>query len=166
MRILEPDEDGVILRLAPSAGRRIFAVATLYLLGALLVWMAVAQPPAPGWAALLVVMALAALVAGERLRRATALSLVLTQEGLGESGGRLLARWDDMVRVERGTFAFKPSNGFLIVLSSPGAPGWAPGLWWRVGRRIGVGGVTSRQAARFMAEQMALELAARDAAAD
>jgi hypothetical protein len=82
----------------------------------------------------------------------------LTVDGLFDTGGRCLARWEDIDRIDKGTFAFKPSNGFLIVLKRPGPRGWAPGLWWQIGRRVGVGGVTPRQSARFMAETMVLRL--------
>ena len=64
--------------------------------------------------------------------------------------------------VDRGLFAFKPSNGFVVVLSQGGWRGWAPGLWWRLGRRLGVGGVTSAAQAKAMAEILSIEIARRD----
>lgn len=158
--LLEPGEDGVILRLEASAGRRGFAILVLYALGALLLWIAFAYPPAPVWAIFLVGMGVLMLGGGEALRRATALGLELTSEGLRDTSGRCLARWDNIEKIERGAFAFKPSNGFLIVLKAPDSRVWAPGLWWRFGRRVGVGGVTPQQASRFMAEQMALQVGA------
>lgn len=156
--ILEPDETGVIMTLEPAHGRRLFAIGALYLLGALILWIALAQPPAPGWAIFLIVMGALSLLGGESLRRATTHRIELTRDGLFDSAGRELALWADMERVERGLFAFKPSNGFLVVRKSPGPRVWAPGLWWRIGRRVGVGGVTSQQPARFMAEQIAMRL--------
>jgi hypothetical protein len=63
--------------------------------------------------------------------------------------------------VERGAFAFKPSNGFLVRLDKPLGRGWAPGLWWRLGRLLGVGGVTSASQSKAMAEILSLELARR-----
>lgn len=157
----EPDENGVILRLEPSAGRRVLALGVLYLLGCLLVWLALARPPAIGWAAFLVAMGALALLAAEALRRATAHSVEMTIEGLRDTAGRTLALWEDIERVERGPFAFKPSNGFVLVLRTAAPRGWAPGLWWRIGRRVGVGGVTPQRMGRFMAEQIAVELALR-----
>ena len=160
--MIEPGDDGVILRLEPSPSRRAFAIGVLYVLGALLLLIAFSQPAAPGWTLFLVVMGALAALGGELLRRATARTLELTVEGLFDSGGRCLARWDDIDRIDRGAFAFKPSNGFLIVLRSPGPRGWAPGLWWQLGRRVGVGGVTPRQAARFMAETISRALSLAD----
>jgi hypothetical protein len=53
----------------------------------------------------------------------------------------------------------KPSNGFTVVMETKQPRAWAPGLWWRVGRRVGVGGVTGASQTKFMAEQIALRLA-------
>jgi hypothetical protein len=61
---------------------------------------------------------------------------------------------DQIRSVERGVFAFKPSNGFTIRLKSKAPAAWQPGLWWRAGRSVGVGGVTSSTPAKFMAEQI------------
>jgi hypothetical protein len=156
--MLEPDDRGVLMELAPSPGRRIFAVLTLYLLGMLLIGIVLADPPAAIWAVLLIGLGAAAIWAGEWLRRATAVSLALTVEGLFDSAGTVLARWDDIEKIERGAFALKPSNGFLLVLKAPGPRRWVPGVWWQIGRRVGVGGVMPMRPTRFMAEQIALKL--------
>jgi hypothetical protein len=64
--------------------------------------------------------------------------------------------------VERGAFALKPSNGFTLVMKHKSPRAWAPGIWWRTGYRVGVGGVTAAGQSRFMAEQIALMIARRD----
>jgi hypothetical protein len=67
-----------------------------------------------------------------------------------------------MVSVARGALAFKPSNGFPVTLRARGPFVWEPGLWWRIGRRVGVGGVTPGTPARFMAERMQERIARRE----
>lgn len=160
--MFEPDADGVLFRLRASSGRRAFGVGALYILGAVLVWLALSRQTAGLWAVPMVGLGAAALWAGERLRRATAAEIVLTADGLRDSDGRVLARMDRIASVERGSFAMKPSNGFLLILTEPAPRAWVPGLWWRAGRHVGVGGVTPMREARFMAERLALMLAARD----
>jgi hypothetical protein len=152
----------VLATLSASAPRRWFAYGSLVLLGGLLVLTGLSGGPAPGWIAFLLVLGLAALWLAERLRRATALTLTLTRTELRDSAGRTLARIADVQRVERGAFAFKPSGGFTLRLAAPMTRSWSPGLWWRAGRRVGVGGVTHSAAGRFMAERIALLLAERD----
>lgn len=151
-------ERSVEMQAAPA--RRVFALAALYLLGGLLIWLALVQPPAPLWLAFLLGLGTVVLVLAEAMRRATLLRLRLTARGLEDSAGTVVAAWDQIARIEQGTFAAKPANGFVIVLHAVAPRGWAPGMWWRLGRRIGVGGVTARRDARAMAEAMAARIAA------
>lgn len=139
--------------LTPSPARRVFATAVLAASGALLVWMAFAGAlAAPVWRIYLCLLGAAAFLVGWRLWRATSVSLHLTEQGLRDSDGRWICRTDEIAGVERGMFAFKPSNGFLLRLKRPAPRGWAPGLWWRFGRRVGVGGATPAAPARVMAD--------------
>ena len=69
-----------------------------------------------------------------------------------------MARLEAVEGVERGAFAFKPSNGFLLRLSAPGPRAWSPGIWWRLDRRVGVGGVLRAGEARAAADLMHLML--------
>jgi hypothetical protein len=147
------------LFLTPSPMRRGSAVALLGLLGALLLRVALgAEEMEGGWMVMLIAMAAAVLWVAWRLWQATGVRLVLTEEYLREEGGRVLCRLDEIEKVERGTFAFKPSNGFLIRLKTPGARVWAPGLWWRFGRRLGVGGVTPAGQGKAMADVIAARI--------
>jgi hypothetical protein len=93
--------------------------------------------------------------------RATGLSVDLTAAGLSDSTGRIIAPLAEIRSIDRGAFAFKPSNGFLVRLKTRQPRAWAPGLWWRFGRSVGVGGVTSRDQAKLMAEFLAAMLAER-----
>lgn len=153
----------VIATLQASLLRRMFAYGTVFVLGALVVMLAFVQPPALGWQLFLLAFGGATLLVAERLRRATLLGLVLTEDELRDTGGQVLARLDNIASVDRGAFAFKPSNGFILRLAEPAPRTWAPGLWWRYGRRVGVGGVTPAGPAKYMAEQIALRIVARRA---
>jgi hypothetical protein len=64
--------------------------------------------------------------------------------------------------VDGGVFAFKPAAGFLIHLKAPSTRVYAPGLWWRAGRRIAVGGVTGRAEGKAVSELINVMLADRD----
>ena len=88
--------------------------------------------------------------------RATGRTIRLTEAGLEQSDGRILVAMDEIAGVERGLFAAKPSNGFLIRLERSYPLAWAPGLWWRWGRRLGVGGMTRAGEAKAIAELLAL----------
>ena len=156
--------DDVIARIRPTPARRALALLMLFGLGGMLIYLALAAPPAHlGWQVFLLAVGAGALVLGERMRRATSKSVELTEEELRVSDGTVLARMEDIVGLDRGLFAFKPSNGFVVLVAEPGPAAWAPGLWWRIGRRIGIGGVTPSAEGKFAAELIAQHLARRDA---
>ncbi len=154
--------DQVMMRVRAAPARRALAVGVLYALGGMLSYAALGQETKMGWALVLLVLALLTLLGGEALRRASALGLQLDDSGLSDSSGDVLARWDDIVAVDRGSFSLRPSNGFTLRLRHSGARAWKPGLWWRLGRRVGVGGVTDARPTRALAEAIALRLEQRN----
>lgn len=146
-----------------SPGRRIFGVVALGGLGLLMLRMALAGAGGSWLDGLVFVLGCIALFVAYLMYRATQLSVVLRRDGLFDSSGTCLAALDDIRSVDRGTFAFKPSNGFLVRIG--GRPGrlWQPGLYWRFGRRIGVGGITRAAEAKQMADVLSIMLAEREA---
>ncbi|MDW4497024.1 hypothetical protein R5H30_03450 [Sulfitobacter sp. D35] len=159
----QPEDTEILARVEAAPARRVIGIGALMLLGAMLIYIAFSQPPTFGWQIFLLVIGGGALWMGERMRRATATALELTQAELRDSAGTTLARVEDMVAVDRGLFAFKPSNGFLLKVSARAPRAWHPGLWWRIGGRIGVGGLAPQRQTRAMAEIIASLIARRRA---
>lgn len=148
-----PDLNDPVAVLKISPARRLFSVGVQGALGMVLVLTA-GQLPEPHPAGVFVLVGLGGLSLwmAYAMYRATGRDLVLTREGVFDSSGETVALMEDIAAVESGFFAFKPSNGFLIRLSTKHPRRWVPGLWWRVGRQAGVGGATNGKAARDMAE--------------
>lgn len=143
----------VLLELRPSLPRLWFAVVVQGALGVLLLWVALAHPPADlVWRVFLFVggglMAWSAVTLAKRADR----RLVLTREALLDSGGGEVCKIDQIRAVRRGVFSFKPARGFALILDAGKPRAWVPGLWWRAGRRVGVGGVTGAAETRLLAE--------------
>lgn len=151
-------DENVIATLQASGPRWLFAYGTIFCLGALVIVAAFFRPPAFGFQIFLIVFGGATLVLAERLRRASLLGLILTETELRDTNGTVLTTLDNIESVDRGTLAFKPSNGFLLRLKTSGPRGWSPGVWWRFSKRIGVGGVTPSGPAKFMAEMIATHI--------
>jgi len=93
------------------------------------------------------------------LRRSTMQEIELTRTEIRTSDGRVLTELDNVIKVEKGAFAFKPSNGFLVRLKTPSGRGWAPGIWWQGGTYLGIGGVVSAGQSKAMAEILAAIIA-------
>lgn len=150
------------LRIAPSPARRVVGVGMLAALGVLLTYLALARPPeALGWRLFQLGAGLLGLWLARRMWRGSAHGLVLTPAGLREAGpeGRWLAPIEAVERVERGVFAFKPSSGFVLRTRRAGPGAWAPGVWWRVGRHVGVGGILRGAETKAAAETLQLIMA-------
>lgn len=152
--------ENLTAEITPSPFRRTVAVSVLLMLGGLLVYLAFSNPPETiYWQLFLLVVGLGAVFLSDKLRRSTALHILFENDVITDSSGRELCKLSEIAEVERGAFAFKPSNGFLIRLHKPKPRVWAPGLWWGFGRKIGVGGVVPASQSKFMAEMIALRLA-------
>ena len=147
------DDNEVLMTVRTAPIRRWIGIGLLFILGMLVLYIALTAPPDTVLLRMfLIVLGLAAIWCGDKMRRATELALELTRTELRDSSGMVLARLDQVVAIDRGAFAFKPSNGFTLKLSSPGPRGWRPGLWWRIGKRVGIGGVVAAAQAKIMAE--------------
>ena len=152
--------DDVLAVITPSPARRGLAMFMIVALGLLLLYLALVNPPAGlFWRVFLVAAGLGAILLADKVRRATTVSLELTADGLRDSSGTVLCRMNEIAAVERGAFAFKPSNGFVLRLKAPVGRAWQPGLWWRFGRKLVVGGVTAASQARLMADVIAMKIA-------
>lgn len=154
--------DPVLATIHASPGRRFLGVGCMGLLAFLLFWVAFATPPSLGWQAFLLLLGGASLWLTMRMYRATGMTLELTETQVRDSSGTVVATLDSIAGVDRGFFAFKPSNGFLMKTKAKGPAAWQPGLWWRLGNRIGIGGMTPGSQAKAMAEIIAIKLAQRD----
>ena len=158
----EDGAEAVVARIMPSPIRRGFALMVLGFLGVLLELLAFLRPPQAFHLQLfLILLGIAALALTARLYRSTGQGLILTETELNDTAGRLVAPVDEIRKVERGMFAFKPSNGFVLRLKKKQPRAWEPGLWWRSGRTIGVGGVISGAEGRAMADAISVLLARR-----
>ncbi|MEM7267843.1 MAG: hypothetical protein AAF401_01175 [Pseudomonadota bacterium] len=84
--------------------------------------------------------------------RTPANSIIFDGEVVRDDAGRILCRLEEIKEIDRGLALFKPSGGFLLILKQEADAAWSPGLWWRYGRRVGVGGATPSKVARAMAD--------------
>ncbi|MES0861688.1 hypothetical protein ABLN87_04960 [Ruegeria sp. SCPT10] len=157
-------QDEVLATIEASAPRRWIGVLMLGTVGVLVLYVALSTPPELVWQVFLIVVGGAALWLAFSVWQATQDRIELTRTELRTGAGRLIALVDEIEAVDRGVFAFKPSNGFLVRTRAKTSNSWAPGLWWRLGRRVGVGGMTAASEAKFMSEILSALLLERDEA--
>lgn len=151
-------------RLEISYARRVVGLALQGGLGLFLLYVAAISPGGGVWGKLVLAAGGAGLLwLAYRFWQSAGTALLLTYDGLESSDGRHLCRIEDIEKVDRGFFAFRPTAGFLIICKQNVPRGWRPGLWWAYGRKIGVGGATSRPAGKQMADILGVMLTERGA---
>lgn len=144
--------DNILSIVEASAPRRLFGLSTLLVMGALLVYLGLTLPADLLGRLFLLALGGFTLWAAEGMRRSTASAVELREDGIYDSDGTLIAALSNIKSLDRGVFAFKPSSGFILRLSDPMPRVWRPGLWWRFGRRVGIGGVTAAHQSKAMSE--------------
>ncbi len=154
----EPTED-IIITLGPTLARFWFAIITIGSCGGLLLFAA-ARGNAGSLFAMIVLIVVSgfAFLAAHSIYKTRDKSISLTQEGLFDETGHRLCSIQKIASVDRSFSAFKPSNGFVLRLKEPMDRAWVPGLWWRYGKSLGVGGITSPSHAKAMANAIELLL--------
>ena len=136
--------ENVLAIVRPTIMHRMFGTGSLSILGLFLIWIMLTQSQGGIlWQVFLAALGTGALWLAMNMWRATGGAIELTREVLRTSDGEIIAKIADIASHDRGMFAIKPSNGFIIRLKSGSRSRWKPGLWWRLGRWVGVGGVTS-----------------------
>ena len=143
----------VLAELRISEARRLLAVVSLTLLGAILVYHGLSSPErGMGVRAFAIVLGTGCLWQAWQRYANPKNVVILTEEGLFDNAGDLVCTIGNIGSVDRGLFAFKPTNGFLIRLRKSESFRWTPGLYWRLGKRVGVGGATRSAEAKVMAD--------------
>lgn len=143
----------IVAHMYVSQFRRVIAATLQAAMGFALVYLAAARPPSSGANQIVILgMGLLLLYAALRFWQATAHGLVLTDTVLRETSGRVICQIDQVRKVTRGNFALKPANGFMLYMTTKQTTVWSPGLWWSIGRMVGVGGATNPNAAKQLAE--------------
>ncbi len=151
--------DDCYARLDISQPRRWFGVGSLLLLGFLLTYVGTVYPVPIQARVILAVVAVVVVWSAWRMWRETKGYLVFSDAGLVDDQGDILIAMDNIDRVDRSLFAFKPTNGFIVVSKVKQPLAWKPGLWWCIGHRLGIGGVTHAGQAKLLADVMTLHLA-------
>lgn len=156
------EEDVVLARVAASMGRRVLGIGMMAFLAVLVIYVAIVTPPSLGWQIFLIALGAVSLMIANAMRMSTQHGLELTRTELRDDTGTVIVRLNDVTSIDRGAFAFKPSNGFLLRLDKPYTRAWQPGLWWRSASRVGVGGMTPMRQTKYMAEVIAIMIAERE----
>ena len=155
-------ENEVLAVVAVSQIRRWLGVGILAVIGVMVLYVALSTSPDFKAQMFLIAVGVLSLWMADKMRRATDLWIELTQTELRDSTGQVIVSVDDIKSLDSGFLAFKPSNGFLIRTATGQPRAWRPGLWWRFGKSVGIGGVTPGSQTKAMSQIIQMILATRN----
>ncbi|SHF36574.1 hypothetical protein SAMN05444339_105200 [Loktanella atrilutea] len=152
-----PPDHRQALSLSPTPARTGGGIAVMLGLAALLLRTAPGQEPLPQ--AVMIAVAVATLWVAFALWRGRHDCLRWTAQGLIDGQGRVIAPRDAIQGVDRSPLSLRPSNGFNLALRRAQPRAWQPGLYWCLGRRVGIGGLAPPSESKAMADRIALDTA-------
>ncbi|MEO0344428.1 MAG: hypothetical protein AAF198_13420 [Pseudomonadota bacterium] len=107
-----------------------------------------------------ILLAIAALFmwAAWRMWNAPHFGIVFDGDSLKTEDGATIAKMSEIQSVQVGLFVMRPSNGFMMMMKQPGIFPTRPGVVWRQGRRIGIGGILRSSEAKSIGRAIQVEL--------
>ncbi|MCY4445271.1 MAG: hypothetical protein OXC02_02250 [Rhodobacteraceae bacterium] len=144
------DKPEAIVR--PPLGKRVVATSLLVLGGLGLGYYGTVYYWGQPGSFILYFLALVTFFVCFKFYTTTGQSVLLFHNRVISSSGELLFEVQNIKSIDNGLFAFKPSNGALVHLHSSMPAIVRFGLWWRIGKRVGIGGCTSRAEVNVMVD--------------
>ena len=142
-------------KVVPSMPRRVLGVGLLFCIAVIFFYFAIYELRMSGiFAYVNLTIGSVQFWAAYKVYVATNESLVFNDGKITSTDGTLVADVENIAKIDRSMFAFKPTNGLLIILRKPMPASWRPGLWWRCGRFVGIGGCTPKHHGKQFAEEL------------
>ena len=88
------------------------------------------------------------------LKRYSKIGFLINQSGLFNLDGSIICKMDDIERIDISPYTFKSANGFIVILKTKSSFNLTPGLYWRLGKRISIGGLVSKSESKFLSQTL------------
>lgn len=156
-------EEPIVLKAGFVQARRWLGVISLGL-PAVLVGIVILQGAITSPQSLIIVLLIAAAFgwSAYRMWNVPIAGIEFDGSELRTQDGVVIAKLQDIVSVQTGIFALRPSNGFMMVMKDSERVPTRPGIYWRQGRHIGVGGLLQAAEAKAIGRALQFAVAKRD----
>ena len=84
------------------------------------------------------------------LKRYSNVGFLINDTGLFNLDETIVCKMSDIARVDVSPYTFKSANGFIVLLKTQSSFKSIPGLYWRLGKRISIGGLVSKNESKFL----------------
>ena len=88
------------------------------------------------------------------LKRYSKIGFLINQSGLFNIDGSVICKIDDIERIDVSPYTFKSANGFIVILKTKSSFKSIPGLYWRLGKRLSIGGLVSKNESKFLSQTL------------
>ena len=88
------------------------------------------------------------------LKRYSKIGFLINQSGLFNIDGSVICEIDDIERIDVSPYTFKSANGFIVILKTKSSFKSIPGLYWRLGKRLSIGGLVSKNESKFLSQTL------------
>ena len=82
------------------------------------------------------------------------MGFLLNQEGIFNLDNTIICRIEDIETIDTSPYTFRSANGFIVFLRERSTFKIVPGLYWRLGNRISIGGLVSKAESKFLSTTM------------
>ena len=88
------------------------------------------------------------------LQRYSKVGFLINQSGLFNLDGSIVCEIGDIERIDVSPYTFKSANGFIVILKTKSSFKSIPGLYWRLGKRLSIGGLVSKNESKFLSHTL------------
>ena len=88
------------------------------------------------------------------LKRYSKVGFLINQSGLFNLDGSIICEIGDIERIDVSPYTFKSANGFIVILKTKSSFKSIPGLYWRLGNRLSIGGLVSKNESKFLSQTL------------
>ena len=88
------------------------------------------------------------------LKRFSKVGFLINQSGLFNLDGSIICEIGDIEKIDVSPYTFKSANGFIVILKTKTSFKSIPGLYWRLGKRLSIGGLVSKTESKFLSQAL------------
>ena len=88
------------------------------------------------------------------LKRYSKVGFLINQSGLFNLDGSIICEIGDIEIIDVSPYTFKSANGFIVILKTKNSFKLIPGLYWRLGKRLSIGGLVSKTESKFLSQAL------------
>ncbi len=88
------------------------------------------------------------------LKKFSKIGFLINELGIFNLDESIICKIENIKKIDVSPYTFKSANGFIIFQKTKGSFKIVPGLYWRAGKRISIGGLISKNESKFLSSTL------------